>query len=250
MSTAHKETYRGCEIRLEYDSDPESPRDWDNLGRMVCWHRRYNLGDEQPSEDAGEYLLDLARKVVSSSYPEALLIKNRDAILAKHYAILPLYLYDHSGITISTGPFSCPWDSGQVGFIYCTLEKAKENWMLKGNEGWDHIVYPEDNCPDCAKGSNLVGKTLRQCTEIVLEGEVQTYDDYLTGQVACWIAEDPNGETIEAVGGYFPDHGDHSKEWDYPIGEARAAIDRWCDEQDTEKQEAQHWAERDVITVQ
>jgi hypothetical protein len=26
-----------------------------------------------------------------------------------------LFLYDHSGITISTGRFSCPWDSGQVG---------------------------------------------------------------------------------------------------------------------------------------
>jgi len=34
------------------------------------------------------------------------------------YVILPLYLYDHGGITMSTGAFSCPWDSGQVGWIY------------------------------------------------------------------------------------------------------------------------------------
>ena len=25
-----------------------NPRDWDNLGVMACWHRRYDLGDEQP----------------------------------------------------------------------------------------------------------------------------------------------------------------------------------------------------------
>lgn len=32
--------------------------------------------------------------------------------------ILPLYLYDHSGITMNTTGFSCPWDSGRVGFIF------------------------------------------------------------------------------------------------------------------------------------
>lgn len=251
MSTFHEETYRGCTIRIESDDDPLNPRkDYDNAGTMACWHRRYDLGDEQPSEDAGDYLIALAQQVVSSNYPEALLLKNRDAILAKHYVILPLYLYDHSGITMRTGPFSCPWDSGRVGFIYCTLDKARENWMLMNKEGWDHIVYPEGNCPDHAKGSNLVGKTLRQCTEIVLNGEVQTYDDFLTGGVAGYVAEDPDGEEISSCWGFFPDHGDRSKEWDYPIGEARAAIDAWHTEQDAEAAEVQHWAERDVQTVQ
>ena len=37
--------------------------------------------------------------------------------------ILPLYLYDHSGISMKTTPFSCQWDSGQVGWIY--VEKKK-----------------------------------------------------------------------------------------------------------------------------
>ena len=33
-------------------------------------------------------------------------------------AILPLYLYDHSGLTMSTNDFGDRWDSGCVGFIY------------------------------------------------------------------------------------------------------------------------------------
>ena len=32
---------------------------------------------------------------------------------------------------MSTGPFSCPWDSGQVGFIYVEKKKVKEEW------GWN-----------------------------------------------------------------------------------------------------------------
>ena len=40
--------------------------------------------------------------------------------------ILPLYMYEHSGIALSTTPFSCPWDSGRLGFVIMTKEKAKE----------------------------------------------------------------------------------------------------------------------------
>lgn len=56
----HEETYKGCTIRSGQDDSPESPREWDNVGTMVCWHRHYKLGDEQPKEDATDYLLKLA----------------------------------------------------------------------------------------------------------------------------------------------------------------------------------------------
>lgn len=41
----HEEDYKGYTIKIYHDEDAESPRDWDNLGEMVCFHRRYNLGD-------------------------------------------------------------------------------------------------------------------------------------------------------------------------------------------------------------
>jgi hypothetical protein len=41
---------------------------------------------------------------------------------------LPLYLYDHSGITMSYKPFGCRWDSGQVGFIYMTAQDIKKEY--------------------------------------------------------------------------------------------------------------------------
>ena len=39
-----------------------------------------------------------------------------------------LYLYDHSGITMSTGSFCDSWDSGQVGFIYVTKEDIEKEY--------------------------------------------------------------------------------------------------------------------------
>lgn len=81
------------------DDDSESPREWDNLGTMACWNRRYMLGDEQPTETPHEY-----RR-------------------GKHIAVeLPVYMIDHSGIALSTRDYGDPWDSGQVGIIYVTRD--------------------------------------------------------------------------------------------------------------------------------
>ena len=39
-------------------------------------------------------------------------------IAERKHLILPVYMYEHSGIALSTGSFSDNWDSGQVGWIY------------------------------------------------------------------------------------------------------------------------------------
>jgi hypothetical protein len=126
-----------------HDTNPESPREWDNFGRMICFHKRYNLGDKNGMKSSDfEGWEDL------KSY----LVKNENAKV-----ILPLYLYDHSGITISTAPFGCNFDSGQIGFIYCTEEDMSDNGMA--------------------------GKVDEERAEVLLKGEVETYDSYLRGEV-------------------------------------------------------------------
>jgi hypothetical protein len=149
-------TFGNYNIRVMADSDPESPREWDNLGTMVCWHSRYNLGD-----------VDGNREYES---PEAFLEEIGDAI------VLPLYLYDHSGITMNTTGFSCPWDSGQVGFIYITLDKVRKEY------GWKKIT-----------------KKRREQIEKYLTGEVETYDMYLRGEVYGFniTRNDEDGEEVD-----------------------------------------------------
>lgn len=144
-------TENGLIVIITTDPDPESPREWDNAGTMVCFHKRYNLGDKH------DFPTPEAFRLWWEEYGEG-------------GTILPLHLYDHSGLTISTTPFSCPWDSGQVGWIYLTRERQER----------EHIEDPVS----------------------YLKGEVATYDEFLRGDVYCFSIED-NGNVIDGSCGYF-----------------------------------------------
>jgi len=42
-----EEDYRDYKIKLIQDDNAMNPRtEWDNLGTMICFRNRYNLGDE------------------------------------------------------------------------------------------------------------------------------------------------------------------------------------------------------------
>ena len=218
------EEYKGYTIKIEYDEDTQNPRtEWDSAGTMVCWHSRYNLGDmesnglkgrehrsypisknysepidllyelagidreeyqEQQYEEVGEYN-DMSRADLFKVIEE------------KGTIIKGLFLYDHSGITISTGRFSCPWDSGQVGWIYITKDKIEK-------EGWT----PEQ-------------------ADKYLEGEVEVYDNYLTGEVYGFRIEDADGEEIESCWGYYGNDGKEDM-----IQECKQTIDRLVKKQE------------------
>lgn len=81
----------GYTLQIYRDEYAENPREWENLGKMVCWHRRYNLGDKHDYDSPQDFC-------ESEEYKSALVI-------------LPVYLYDHSGITISNSDFGDRWDS-------------------------------------------------------------------------------------------------------------------------------------------
>jgi len=91
-----------------------------------------------------------------------LIVKKEDVLV-----ILPLYLYDHSGITMNTTGFSCPWDSGQVGWIYATKKDVKKWYGLK-----------------------RINKPYIDKVREILLGEVKAYDRYLTGEYLHEEVED------------------------------------------------------------
>jgi hypothetical protein len=138
-------------VKIVLDPDVQDPRDCDNLGVMLCRHRRYRLGDKE----------------AATPDPKEVAV------------MLPLYLYDHSGITMSTKPFSCPWDSGQVGVIYVTKEKLRKEFGVK------HIT------------SSHIEKAKAQ-----LEQEVKTYDQFLTGQCYGYTIE-RDGKVIDSCFGFY-----------------------------------------------
>lgn len=56
----HQEAYQGLTIKIYHDPDIESPRAWSNLGTLICWHRRYRLGDSHQFDSPEAFLRDLA----------------------------------------------------------------------------------------------------------------------------------------------------------------------------------------------
>lgn len=97
-------------LYIKQDLNPENPREaWDHAATMVCWHRRYKLGDEQPRETPQDW-----REAFESENPGAVM--------------LPLWLLDHCGITIRTNSIDDPWDSGQVGYVYMTREVMQKEF--------------------------------------------------------------------------------------------------------------------------
>lgn len=148
--------YKNHTISVFLDDCSESPRTWDNLSEFHCCHRRYSLGDEEFNYSTGSDCIDVAQQAE----------KQGDIVL-------PLYLYDHSGITISLTPFHCPWDSGQVGFVIVRRAKMLQEF-----------------------GGKRFTQSLKEKALHIAESEVHTYDQFLRGEIygyqidedgdSCW----------------------------------------------------------------
>ena len=163
--------YKGYKIDVYYDEDAESPRTWDNLGKMLCLHSRYDLGDEHNhgarSFRSWEAMWAYIEKVYRAS------------------VIYPLYLYDHGGLRLGISPWGCPWDSGQVGYIYATKKSILKEYG----------------------GKNLT-KHKRAMAEKELQSEVIVYDHYLSGNVYGYEITTDDGETVDGCWGYYGDYND------------------------------------------
>lgn len=190
-------------IKVEQDDMNESPREWDNLGTMYCWHSRYNLGDynDNPYSSPNAMIHDLSglfEDELTEYLTEEDLEKCYDAAI-KNHIILPLYLYDHGGITMNTTGFSCGWDSGQVGYIVMSYENIRKEY------NWKNIT-----------------KKRREQIEKYLTGEVETYDHYLTGSVYWYsIEKGEDEELVDSCGGFY---GYYTDDDGYMIGEIKSAI--------------------------
>lgn len=157
----------GKQLEIYPDEDPLDPRkEFDNLCVMICFQSRHDLGDKHEYQKDFASWADL-ENMIDGDNPDCL--------------ILPLYLMDHSGLCISTNPFGCQWDSGQIGFIFITQDRIIEHF-------------------------NRDRKKAEEC----LLSEVSTYDQYLQGDIYGFILRDKPckecgspGKNLESVWGYY-----------------------------------------------
>lgn len=179
----------GKTLKIYTDEDSDDPRSWDNACTMVCFHKRYDLGDKNHEYKWENYSSWQELEEAINEHERPLVIK-------------PLYLLDHSGITISTSDFGDPWDSGMVGFAFISNKHVDETGLTINND---------ETFSD-----------YRKRLSEVIDAEVETYDQYIRGNVYAFQLEDENGNTIDSCGGFY------GNDWK-ANGLAESAGEEWLD---------------------
>jgi hypothetical protein len=166
-------------IKIVADYSPESPRDWDNLGTILADHRRYSLADANAPVHLlprhGERTLEGTARDVELHLKERVLW-------------LPVRMYEHGSVGLRAiapddevgYPWNCQWDSGWVGIIYVPYSKLRTEYSCQ----------------------RITGKTLTKARD-VLKAEIETYSQYINGEVYGYEIEDEAGSCIDSCYGFY-----------------------------------------------
>ena len=160
----------GRTLGVEYSEWAESPREWDNLTKCIFFGTYSHVGDKH-NYNSNDYN--------GWDEMEQDIIKREQPVIIKK-----VYMYVHSGATISLKPFSCPWDSGVLGFVIITKEDLKReyNWKVITKKRLESVMENINN---------------------VLEGEIEVLDDYISGDVYEFSIQDENGDTEDSCSGFY-----------------------------------------------
>ena len=118
----------------------------DLLTKFLFSHKKMNLGHTKAWD-----IVD--NQGCNSWEDEVIAIKKAYDIAI----IKPVYMYNHTGITISTSPFGCIFDSGQLGYAIITKEDLRNEFNIK-----------------------RITKNILAQAEAILEAEIKFYDTYLS----------------------------------------------------------------------
>ena len=125
--------YRGYQVEIIYDHDAEDPLNGYDDVKLYAPHRRYRFGN------------------VNHDAPKGTRIK------------VPVYMYDHSGLAVSTTPFSCHWDSGRLGTMFIENEDLKNidtgdemDYLMSVFSEWSYYVSGEAYCLDISLRGEVI----------------------------------------------------------------------------------------------
>ena len=132
--------------KVEIKQNTENPERWD-IYSQFAWHDSEMVLDYEGVHES--YLDDY---IIDSIFEEDL-----EKLALEYVAVLPLWIYEHGGATISCGersyPYNDRWDSHCSGYIYMIKEE------VGNSDDW------------------------REIAEKIMKAEVKQYDQYLTGDV-------------------------------------------------------------------
>jgi hypothetical protein len=158
-------------LQIRYDCDPESPREWSNLGYFITKDRDYHSPDKD--ETLERIIAETGDEAESLEKHMELItnaIKNQmdDEVLA----IYPVVKYEHGGIAYSLGA-KHGFDYSNNGFYIVTKKSQKETGSAK--------------------------RFFRK----IIEEEIAEYNKYANGEVYYFNYLDREGTVIDSVGGIY-----------------------------------------------
>lgn len=178
------------------------------------------IGNGEPSEYL-EYE-GIPRDAVAEYLMDDLTVRHCMALMEPYAEWLPLWLYDHSGITMScgarTGQYADRWDSGGVGWIVMLkktiMDEVGTEYVL---DDAGELIRVEHKHPDAPSTWGyltrpLTDETWRKRATGIMEADVEVYDQYLTGDVYGFYlysaepvedGEDPDWKEEDSCWGFF-----------------------------------------------
>jgi hypothetical protein len=175
--------YKNYKIKIVADESPVNPRDNDNLSKFYFFGGMKGYGDAHDLPDPRE--LGISTVAEHADWFK----RNLGG------AILPIYGYSHSGVTFSTKPFSCKFDSGCAGFAVVAFDTIQKEFN------------PE---------KETVESVIQKCAQNII-AEVETLNKYLNGGFCGYEILDGDAEVVASCYGYESE--------DDALEDAKAEID-------------------------
>ena len=176
MSAAYETfEHNGFTVNIHPDREADSPDTWgDESVFALGFSRDFHLKRPSLTEVRDVVWYMSKEEIVRFLTEEEGRAEDMAREDAEHFhkpgwEVFPLFAYVHGNTVLSLGEFSCRWDSGQVGYVLVKLTEVGE-------------------------GTTDAGRvTARVCAE----GLVETWNQYLSGDVWGYVITDGDGAEVE-----------------------------------------------------
>lgn len=171
---------------IEHEDCPESPRTWDNLGYFITVSRKSYSPDKN---EEMERIIAETGEEANTQKEHMAMIKRRlkNDMGEKVIAIYPVNKYEHSGVTYSLGTVH-GFDNSNNGFYIITKKSAELIGTPKNKKAFERVI----------------------------NGELETFNAWVNGDVYCYTSYDKNGEVDNSCCGFYDLEdikADLGKEW-------------------------------------
>lgn len=161
---------------IEHENDPQSPREWSNLGYFITCDSKYYSPDKMPELEA---IIKQTGEEASNQESHITMIKGAIGIeLGENViAIYPVTKYEHSGVGYSLGTVK-GFDHSNNGFYIVTDKSLKESG------------YSDKNIKN-------------RGYEAIIKSELEVYNKYINGEVYWFELFDEEGHHEDSCGGFY-----------------------------------------------